>query len=92
MFSDTLIPYKLASMHPLLHMALLATSGLLQLSGSEDFFFVPQAASCEDAKALKFIDTGKYELVALLQISHFAALFLHWFSGLLADWDSKVAS
>ena len=40
MFIDTLIPYKLASMHPLMHMALLVTSGLLQLSGSEDFYFV----------------------------------------------------
>jgi hypothetical protein len=48
MFKDTLIPYKLASMHSLLHLALLTTSVLLQFSGSEDFFFVPQAAKCED--------------------------------------------
>ena len=65
MYSDTLMPYQLASMHPILHLGLLLTSSSLQYIDSEKFFNVPNGATCKNPTALKFIDTNKYDLVQL---------------------------
>lgn len=41
--TDTLMPYILASMHPMMHLSLLTSSIVLYSFDSEQFFKVPNA-------------------------------------------------
>ena len=77
MYDDTMIPYRLASMHPVLHLSLLWTSALLQVIEGNDFFVIVCEdidLVCTDAvesenieqreKANLFLKGGKFNLMA----------------------------
>jgi len=66
-FKDTLVqPYVLAAGHPIMHVSLLTASLILHGVNNEQFFNIPNEASCTAAtgtKAQDFISGGKYTLI-----------------------------
>lgn len=45
--TDTMIPYILASMHPILHLALLTSTIILTTVDQENFFKIPNIETCD---------------------------------------------
>lgn len=67
--TDNILPYILASMHPMMHLAMMTSSVILRTTGGEQFFKVPNEAQCTvptDSKAYKFINGGKEDLVNMI--------------------------
>ena len=69
--TDNILPYILASMHPMMHLAMLTSSAILRATDGEQFFNVPNSAQCAPAdpsksKAIKFINGGKEDLVNMI--------------------------
>lgn len=88
--TDTLMPYILASMHPMLHLSLLTSSVILYSSDTEGFFSVPNAESCTDPAAKAFIEDEKYWLIGYASCTHLVAVIFHYMSDLLIAQDRKV--
>ena len=61
--TDSLMPYLMASMHPVLHIALLTTALMLPSIDHKKFFDVPDVDKCTDPTALKFITDDKFKLL-----------------------------
>ena len=85
--TDTLMPYILASMHPMLHLSLLTSSVIMYSMDREAFFKVPGGDTCTDKVAKAFIDTDKYWLVGYASCSHLIAVIFHYMSDLLISKD-----
>ena len=84
MYKDTIMPYVMASMHPMMHMALLGTSLIFYFTEHKNFFEVPNAKNCsgtsKDFKdALNFINNGgKERLMYMMILAHVFSIVLHW--------------
>lgn len=89
---DTVTPYIMASMHPIMHLALL-TSGIILISMDNDKFYeVPNEESCsaDDVKATRFIKGDKFFYVGLMGLSHLLAIVFHYLNDLLMAQDKKI--
>jgi hypothetical protein len=85
MYKDTIMPYVMASMHPLMHLTFLITSTFFYLTNKDEFLKVPNANNCTDKLALHFIgntttNTGgdKERLVKLMMFAHTLGILFHW--------------
>lgn len=86
---DSLIPYILMTMHPMLHMSLLISSVILHTTHYEKFYEV--VGTCpNDSEGQKFIMGGKYELVKLAMFGHAASIFCHYVYQILNHYEVKV--
>jgi len=47
--TDNILPYILASMHPMMHLTMLTGGAILRATDQEKFFAVPNAATCTAA-------------------------------------------
>ena len=90
MYKDTIMPYVLASMHPVLHLSLLMSSLIVSQVNEDEFFTVPNAGTCNDKAALAFIGDGKHNLLSSIQAGHVAAILLHYLSGWLIEKERRV--
>jgi len=88
--TDTMMPYILASMHPMLHLSLLTSSIVMSSLDNKKFFEVPNAGTCKDPVAKGFIDTDKYWLVGYASCAHLLAVLFHYMSDMLIAHDRKV--
>ena len=88
MYKDTIMPYVLASMHPVLHASLLLSS--LIMTNTDDFYVVPKADQCKDKTALAFIGDQKYSLISSIQAGHIVAIVLHLLSSYCIDNEYRV--
>jgi hypothetical protein len=50
---DNILPYILASMHPIMHLTMLTSGAILRSMYREEFFNVPNAAKCLAPKGTK---------------------------------------
>ena len=83
---DTILPYILASMDPIMHMSLLTSSLILHGFNYDQFFKIPGEATCDatvGSKAKDFIDGGKYTLIGYISFAHVMAIVLHYLGSLL---------
>ena len=90
--SDSLIPYNLMSLHPLMHASLL-TTGLILLGTNNAFFYQIDGTvpNDEDHKeAFDFIDGKKKKLMELAMMSHAVCLLSHWTFQILSHYEIKV--
>lgn len=91
---DNILPYILASMHPIMHLTMLTSGGLLRSMYKEEFFNVPNAAKClapMATKAQDFIGDGKEESMNLIMMGHLLAIVCHYMSEILTKNGRKVA-
>ena len=92
--TDNILPYILASMHPMIHMAMLVSSGILRATDSEQFFKVPKEDQCTadpiKSKAGQFIGGEKVHLVNMIQLAHFVAIICHYLSGFMSKQGMKT--
>lgn len=90
--SDSLIPYQLMSMHPLLHASLLLTSGILLLTNKDDFFEVqgelPLDKECLEAK--DFMENRKYQLTNVAVLSHIVGITCHAIYQLMNHYEVRI--
>ena len=76
--TDSLIPYNLMSMHPLLHLTML-TTGLILVNRDKDGFYEIEgncSPTSEDAK--KFLGSYKENLMNYALLSHAVSIALHY--------------
>jgi len=85
---DSLVPYDLASMHPLLHMSLLFTSLILMSLDYEKFYEI--TGTCDDEDALNFMTHGKYMLMFWIMTSHLVAILFHYANQVLNHYEYKT--
>lgn len=88
--TDTLMPYILASMHPMLHLSLLTSSVILYSSNYDKFFEIPNEDKCDSKDAQNFMKEEKYWLVGYASCAHLLAVIFHYMSDLLISKDRKV--
>ena len=81
-YTDTVVPYVLASMHPILHLSLLTTTILLTTINQEAFYEVPNIGSCSDKAVKDFDKINKYHLVGIISFAHLLSIILHYLSEL----------
>jgi hypothetical protein len=75
--TDSLIPYQLMSMHPLMHSSLLLTGLVLSNLYKDKFYEIGQCdAQSDDAKS--FITDGKEKLMKSALLSHVLGILLHF--------------
>ena len=75
--TDSLIPYQLMSMHPLMHSSLLLTGVVLSNLYKDKFYEIGQCdAKSNDGKS--FIVDGKYSLMQKALLSHVVGITLHF--------------
>ena len=86
---DSLIPYTLMSMHPLMHASLLI-SGLIQLTRNFENFYEIVGTCPEGTEAQDFILGHKYTLMNLAMTSHAVCMISHWLYQLLSHYEVKV--
>ena len=89
---DPLVPYMLASMHPLLHMGLLVTSLLLVSLDHDKFYEVPGTCPAEYTDAVNFMTENKYWLMFSIMTGHLSAILLHYLYQVLNHYDYKTAA
>lgn len=75
---DSLIPYNLMSVHPLMHMSLLTSALILHYTNHDDFYRV-EGTCPEGTEAYNFIMGGKEKLVKLVVFGHAVATACHYF-------------
>jgi hypothetical protein len=76
---DTIMPYILASMHPLMHLSLLTAGCFLRFVDSEKFYYIPNKDSClKGEKAIEFIELGGEFLMNYITLAHIAAITFHY--------------
>mmetsp|Transcript_4816 Transcript_4816/g.8258 ORF Transcript_4816/g.8258 Transcript_4816/m.8258 type:complete len:207 (-) Transcript_4816:1176-1796(-) len=90
--SDNLVPYVLASMHPLLHMTLLITSLVLVSLDHEKFYEVPGTCTEKQKDAFYFLNEGKYWYMFYIMSSHLISILFHYLSQALNHFDFKATS
>ena len=74
--TDSLSPYLLASMHPMLHLTMLFTS--MVLIGLDQTKFYENTGTCpEGTPAYQFMTTGKTELMFTIMTSHLLCTVFH---------------
>ena len=74
--TDSLSPYYLASMHPMMHLTLLATSMILIALDQSDFY--ANTGSCpEGTPAHDFMQSGKTKYMFTIMSAHLACTVLH---------------
>ena len=74
---DSLVPYVLASMHPLLHMSMLFTSLIMIGLGKEEFYEV--AGTCPpNSQAAYFMTEGKYWFMFWFMSAHLFSIVAHY--------------
>lgn len=86
---DSLIPYLLMSMHPLMHLTMLI-SGTVLLTTNYDKFYEIEGTCPKGTEGEYFMVGGKYEFMSYAMAAHAGALILHWLYQLLNHWDIKV--
>ena len=74
---DSLIPYILASMHPLGHMTLLVT-GMVFLAWDQENFYANTGTCKPKTEAYYFQTEGKFYYMFYIMTSHFASVILHY--------------
>lgn len=75
--TDSLIPYQLMSMHPLMHSSLLLTGLVLSNLYKDKFYEIGQCdATSVDGKS--FIADGKEKLMKSALLSHVLGIALHF--------------
>ena len=78
---DTIMPYILASMHPLMHLSLVTAGSLLRFVDNDKFYDIPNTATCtEGKKAIEFIEFGGEWLMNYITLAHIAAISFHYLS------------
>mmetsp|Transcript_11711 Transcript_11711/g.19768 ORF Transcript_11711/g.19768 Transcript_11711/m.19768 type:complete len:355 (-) Transcript_11711:871-1935(-) len=86
---DSLIPYILMTMHPLLHASLFITGMILLGTNRENFYSV--VGTCpEKSEAHEFMTSGKYYLMNLAMVSHAVSIICHYIFQVLNHYDLKV--
>jgi hypothetical protein len=76
---DTIMPYILASMHPLMHLSLLTTGCLLRFVDNEKFYTIPNKDICtKGEKAIEFIEFGGEWLMNYITLAHIIAITSHY--------------
>lgn len=86
---DSLIPYILASMHPLMHMTLLLSSVILIMYDTEKFYAVTGTCPVK-TQAYNFMTEGKYWLMMYIMSAHLAAIILHYSAQVLSHYGYKT--
>ena len=77
--TDSLSPYYLASMHPMMHMTMLFTSMILV--GLDQNGFYENTGSCPaGSPADKFMTTGKTQYMFQIMTAHLICSLLHFFA------------
>lgn len=79
--SDNILPYMLASMHPMIHLSLLTASMVLRSYDNDGFFNIPNEKECTakaGSKAMDFIDGEKIWLMGYIQLGHLLAIVFHY--------------
>ena len=80
--TDSLSPYYLASMHPMMHMTLLFTSMILIALDQSDFY--ANTGTCPaGSPAYKFMETGKTKYMFTIMSAHLVCSVLHMFASYL---------
>ena len=88
---DTIMPYILASMHPLMHLSLVTAGSLLRFIDNEKFYDIPNKEQCtEGKKAIEFIEFGGEWLMNYITLAHVLALGFHYLGQFLMSRDKKV--
>ena len=84
---DTVAPYVLASMHPMMHLALLTTGIALHMMDNDKFYNIPNADQCDakaGSKAYRFIHGGdKFWYIGLISLAHLISVVFHYIDELL---------
>jgi hypothetical protein len=90
--ADSLIPYNLMSLHPLMHASLFTTGLLLLGTNSETFYQIDGTVpNTEEYKeAFDFIAGKKKTLMNLAIMSHAVCLVCHWTYQILSHYEIKV--
>ena len=87
--TDSLVPYMLASMHPLGHMILLASGVGMILYDPEGFYAVKGTCKTNTA-AYYFMTEGKNFFMFYMLTAHLAATLLHYGSQLASHFGYKT--
>lgn len=88
--ADSLIPYILMSVHPLMHASQLVTGLILLGTNYENFFQITGTCPASSGEAFDFISGKKYTLMNQAMIAHVVCLISHWTYQLLSNYDIKV--
>ena len=86
---DSLIPYLLMSMHPLMHVTMLISGTVLLTTNNEKFFEI-EGTCPKGTEGEYFMMGGKYEFMRYAMAAHAGALTLHWMYQILNHWEIKV--
>jgi len=84
-----LVPYILASMHPIMHMSLLFTSLILISLDTEKFYDVPGTVD-PASEAYYFMTEGKYWYMFYIMTAHLVAIVFHYLYQVLNHYDHKA--
>jgi hypothetical protein len=86
---DTVTPYVLASMHPMMHLALLTTGLALQMMDNDKFYSIPNSDQCTAAagtKEYRFVHGGdKQWYINLIFLAHLISVVFHFINELLVS-------
>jgi hypothetical protein len=90
--ADSLIPYILMSLHPLMHASLLTTGLILLGTNYETFYLIDGTVpeTKEYKEAYDFISGKKYTLMNLAITAHAVCLLSHWLYQILNHYEIKV--
>lgn len=88
---DTIMPYIMASMHPLMHLALVSTGCLLRFVDNAKFYNIPNKDTCtEGKKAIEFIEFGGEWLMNYITLAHILAIGFHYLSNYIKTTEHKM--
>ena len=76
--TDSLIPYNLMSMHPLLHASMLITGLILSHSDKTNFYSIDDSCTPTSKDGLDFVNEGKFYLMQRAFLAHALAIVLHF--------------
>ena len=76
--TDSLIPYNLMSMHPLLHLTMLTTGLILVNRDKVGFYEIEGNCSPTSEDSKKFLDGYKVNLMNYALLSHAVSIALHY--------------
>jgi len=74
--TDSLSPYYLASMHPMMHLTMLFTSMIL-IALDQSKFYENTGTCPENTPAYKFMTTGKTQYMFTIMSAHLVCSVLH---------------
>jgi len=76
--TDSLIPYNLMSMHPLLHLTMLTTGLILVNRDKDGFYEIEGNCSPTSKDAKRFLGSYKENLMNYALLSHAVSIALHY--------------